>query len=241
MESLLSQPTYLLLLASVCILGGIALFTYAILKREHDIQNQEADNFHRYHRIINNAHNEARAILDTTSLASTGILAESRATSEHLEENLDKVLQKIAMQHIEHLKSTSDEFAKVYDDKLAKMQEELTNHTQQSVLASENRLNESIEKYLKPIAESATNSQAAMQQRTQELVNQVEKDLAEYKQARMIKIEEEVKGMVEKTYKEVLKKSLNESTQQELILESLEKAQLEGGISLWTSNPSGHI
>jgi hypothetical protein len=232
MGDLLTQPTYLLLLASVCILGGIALFTYAILKREHDIQNQEADNFHRYHKIINNAHNEARAILDTTSLASTEILAGSHATSEHLEENLDKVLQKIALQHIESLKKTSDAFAKSYDEKLAKMQEELTSHTQQSVLESEKRLNESLEKYLKPIADSATSSQTAMQERTQALVSQVEKELADYKQARMQKIEAEVTGLVEKTYKEVLRKSLNETAQQELILESLEKAKAEGGISL---------
>jgi hypothetical protein len=231
-ESLLSQPTYLLILASACILGGIALFTYAILKREHEIQNQEADTFHRYHKIINNAHNEARAIIDTTSLASTEILAGSHATSEHLEENLDKVLQKIAAQHIESLKKTSDAFAQIYDEKLAKMQDELTNHTQQSVLESEKRLNESLEKYLKPLADSATSSQTAMQERTQTLVNQVEKELAEYKQARMIKIEEEVKGLVEKTYRDVIHKTLNETTQQELILDSLEKARAEGGISV---------
>ncbi len=232
MENVLTQPTYLLLLASVCILGGIALFTYAILKREHEIQSQEADTFHRYHKIINNAHNEARAIIDTTSLASTEILAGSRATSEHLEENLDKVLQKIAEQHIALLKKSGDEFAKSYDEKLAKMQEELANHTQQSVGDSEKRLNETIEKYLKPIADSATSSQMAMQERTKTLVDQVEKELAEYKQARMIKIEEEVKGLVEKTYRDVIHKTLNETTQQELILESLEKARAEGGISI---------
>lgn len=232
MESALNNPTYLLMLASVCILGGIALFTYAILKREHDIQSRESDTFHRYHKIINNAHNEARAILDSTSVASTGILAESRATNEHFEENLDKVLQKIAQQHIELLKKTSDEFAKSYDEKLAKMQEELANHTNQSLSASEKRLNDSIEKYLKPVAETAAGSQATMQQNIQQVLDQVKKELDDYKQARMQKIEAEVQDLVKKTYKDVIHKSLNENLQQELILESLEKAKREGEISL---------
>jgi hypothetical protein len=231
-SALLSQPAYLLIIASVCILGGIALFMYSILKREHDIQSKEEDTFNRYHKIINNAHNEARAIIDTTAVASTGILADSHATSEHLSEDLDKVLQSIATQHIEYLKKSSEEFNKSYDDKLIKLQEQLAGHTEQSIRDSEKRLNESLEKYMQPVMESAANSHTVIEQRTQELINQVEKELADYKQARMTKIESEVKDLVHKTYKEVLRKSIPDSLQEELILESLEKAKTEGGISL---------
>ena len=219
------------MIASVCILGGIALFMYAVLKKESG-PSKEEQTAHRYHKIINNAHNEARAILDTTSIASTEILAGSKATSEHIEENLDKVLQSIAATHIEYLKKTSDEFAKSYDEKLGKLQEELSNHTQKAVLDSEKRLNESIEKYLKPVADSAANSHAAMEERTQQLMDQVQQEIAAYKKARFEKIEAEVDDLVKKTYKDVFHKALNEATQQQLIMESLEKAKNEGGITV---------
>jgi hypothetical protein len=231
-QAALFQPSYLLVIASLCILGGIALFMYSILKREHEIQDKQADTFHRYNKIINNAHNEARAMLDTTALASTSIIADSKATNEHVSEDLDRVLQGMAQAHIQHLKQTSDEFTKSYDEKLINLQEELKNHTEEAIKESETRLNESLEKYLEPIASSAANSHNAIDKRTQELITQVEKELADYKAARMAKIETDVQNLVKKTYLEVLRKSIPEKLQEELILESLEKAKNEGGFSI---------
>jgi protein-tyrosine-phosphatase len=230
METALLQPNFLIVIATICILGGIALFMYSILKREHEIQDGQADTFRRYHKIINNAHSEARAIIDTTSIASTNILADSHATSEHVAENLDHVLQQIAQAHIEELKRTSDAFTKSYDAKLMSLQEELKNHTEQSIKDSETRLNQSLEKYLEPLATSATNSHKAIDDHTQELIRQVEKELSDYKAAQMAKVEAEVSDLVKKTYREVLRKSIPESLQEELVLESLEKAKTEGGI-----------
>ncbi len=232
METALLQPNTLLFTASVCIIGGIALFVYTILKREQEIQDKQANTFQRYNKIINNAHNEARAIIDTTSIASAGIISDSHATNEHVAENLDRVLQQVAQAHIQHLKQSSDQFTKSYDDKLSKLQEEVKNHTEQAIKDSETRINQSLEKYLEPIVTSATNSHNAIDARTQEVISQVEKELADYKAARMAKIETEVQELVKKTYREVLRKTIPESLQEELILDSLEKAKAEGGITI---------
>lgn len=232
METALLQPNTLLFTASVCIVGGIALFVYTILKREQEIQDRQANTFQRYNKIINNAHNEARAIIDTTSVASAGIISDSHATNEHVAENLDRVLQQIAQAHIQHLKQSSDQFTKSYDDKLSKLQEEVKNHTEQAIKDSETRINQSLEKYLEPIVTSATNSHNAIDARTQEVISQVEKELADYKAARMAKIETEVQELVKKTYREVLRKTIPESLQEELVLDSLEKAKAEGGITI---------
>lgn len=205
---------------------------YSILKREHEIQDKQSDTFHRYNKIINNAHNEARAILDTTSVASSEILADSKATNEHVSEDLDHVLQGMAQAHIEHLKKTGDEFTKSYDEKLISLQDELKTHTEQAIKDSEARLNQSLEKYLEPLAASATNSRSAIDKRTEELISQVEKELSDYKAARMAKIEAEIQNLVKKTYREVLRKSIPDSLQEELVLESLEQAKNEGGITI---------
>lgn len=232
METALLQPNTLLFTASVCIIGGIALFVYTILKHEQEIQDKQANTFQRYNKIINNAHNEARAIIDTTSIASAGIISDSHATNEHVAENLDRVLQQVAQAHIQHLKQSSDQFTKSYDDKLSKLQEEVKNHTEQAIKDSETRINQSLEKYLEPIVTSATNSHNAIDARTQEVISQVEKELADYKAARMAKIETEVQELVKKTYREVLRKTIPESLQEELVLDSLEKAKAEGGITI---------
>lgn len=231
-SALVLQPNILLFIAFTCIVGGIVLFILSIPSRKGSSENKEDDVNRRYHKIINNAHNEARAILDTTSLTSAGILADSKATSEHMEENLDKVLQKIAAEHINALKQSTDQFTKSYDDKLAALQEQLTSHTAQSIRESEERINQTLENYMKPIADSASNSRSTIDQRTQEMLSQVEKEIEEYKAARIQKIENEVQDLVRRTFHDVIHESIPESVQEELVIKSLEKAKLEGGLSL---------
>lgn len=233
------QQNYLILVASLFIIGGVGLFIYSFKKEKpaqdhHDSNNpnhtiQDDINL-RYKKIINNAHNEARAILDSTSITSTNIIAESKATNEHIAENLDKVLQKIAQEHITHLKATSEEFTKSYDQRLASLQVELKTHTEEAIKESEARINQALEKYLQPIAAKAAESNESIDHRTQELTEQVEKELADYKAARMAKIESDVQELIMKTYREVLRKSIPDSLQEELIIQSLEKAKKEGGI-----------
>lgn len=232
MEALLLQPNILLHIAFLCFAVGILLFVYSINHSPKAHEDKPEETARRYHKIINNAHNEARAILDTTSLASVNILSESKATNEHLTEQLDKVLQQIAAQHIAHMKQATDEFTKSYDEKLTALQEQLKNHTEQSIKESEERMNQTLEKYMQPIAQRTSSSHELIDQRTQEMISKVEKELTDYKTARIQKIESEVQGLVKKTYQEVLHQSLPEHTQEELIMKSLDKAKIEGGLSI---------
>lgn len=233
------QQNYLIIIALLFIVGGIGLFLYSFKKEQpeqdhHAIHNgghTTSDEVNqRYKKIINNAHNEARAILDSTSVTSASIIADSKATNEHLSENLDKILQKIAQEHITHLKSTSEEFSKSYDERLASLQVELKTHTEQSIKESEARISQALEKYLEPLAAKAAQTNDSIDHRTQELTAQVEKELADYKAAHMAKIEADVQELIMKTYRDVLRKSIPDSLQEELIIESLEKAKKEGGI-----------
>ena len=58
-----------------------------------------------------------------------------------------------------------------------------------------------------------------------ELLTIAENEITEYKTRRMEKIDDEVKELLEKVYRNVLKNSMPENLQHELIIKSLEEAK----------------
>ena len=74
----------------------------------------------------------------------------------------------------------------------------------------------------------AVKSEQIIDQKTNEMFQNIEKELAEYKEKKMGRIDTEVLTLIEKTYKEVLGKTLPPDIHRELILDALEKSKKEG-------------
>lgn len=201
----------------LAVLGAIAIFLHAILKKEHDFQEKEQGVFKDYQAIIDKAHVEAQEVLEDTSDAAQRVLRQTRGTNENMASDLDKVLQHIAQKHIELLNAQATTLNQAYEKKVVELLQ-----TVQDQFIKE------LDAKTQSLVTKATTSEDLLDQKTKELLANAEKEIAEYKKERMAKVEEQISHIVERTYQDILGRSIPAQVQQDLIIEALEKAKKEG-------------
>ena len=209
--------TLLTVTGVLAVLGGIALFIYTVLNREREFQEKEKKTFTEYNQVLANANEQAAQILEATVATSQRLLAETRTTNESLIVDINKVLQQMAEKQIHTLGTETVTLEKEYEKQTAQI---------------EQLISESIERMLKN-AEAGINKQlinltASLDTKTQQLLTNVEEEISEYKKLKLQKLDADIMKLVQKTYQDVLGRSIPENVQQELIIEALEKAKEEG-------------
>lgn len=201
----------------LAVLGAIAIFMHAMLKKEHEFQEKEKGVFKDYQAIIDKAHVEAQEVLEDTSEAAQRVLSQTRSTNENLAGDLDKVLQHIAQKHIELLNSQATTLNQAYEKKVV----DLLQTVQDQFIKELDEKTESL-------VSKATTSEDLIDEKTKEMLAKAEAEIAEYKKAQMAKVEEQISHVVEKTYQDILQRSIPADVQHDLIIEALEKAKKEG-------------
>lgn len=227
-----AQAQYIILSVFVLILGGLALFIYFILRKEHELQHKEEATFNKYKSILESAEQQAIQLMETTTDTSGQILSNAKATSEHVEIDLDRVLQSIADKHIQALHTDTQRFQQDYEQKLQHFQQQFDTIGQDLVEHAKQEMGQTLDQTTKSLMEKSTQSQDAIDSKTQALITQMHDEIAEYKKERITKVDQEIADLVQKTYKEVLGQSLNETAQHKLIMEALEKARKEGVLTV---------
>lgn len=227
-----SQTQYIILGMFVLILSGLALFVYDVLKREQEFQKKEAASFNKYNDVLDKARQQAAELLNNTSTASANLLTETRSTSEHIEVDLDRVLQNIAQKHIEKLHEDTHVFEISYAQKLQKLESSFDTMSDQLLTNANNIMAKQIAEATKALTEKSAESQKQLTEEIHARLTQTDEQIATYKKERFSAIDEQVRVLVERTYREVLKTSIPDSVHDQMILESLEKAKAEGTFSL---------
>lgn len=226
------ETNFLLFFAFILILGGLAIFTYSILKREKEFQQKENKTFQDYEQVLHNAQGEAKKLLDTTVESSAKILEDTQATNEHVEETLDTILQSMAQKHIRQLNEQAERLQKAYDENIKRIDAEFQQNTNQMVVMTQKGLHDSLDNFTKSLVGKTAESEALIDRRTQELLQQIEAEAVSYKKIRMKKIEGQIKELIQKTYTDVLHRSIPDSLHEEIIVESLERAKKDGMFNL---------
>lgn len=227
-----SQTQYLILGIFVLILCGLALFIYSVLKREQEFQKKEEESFGKYSDILDKARQQAAELLNNTSTTSANLLNETRSTSEHVEVDLDRVLQSIAQKHIEKLHEDTHVFEISYAQKLQKLGTSFDTLSDQLLTNASEIMGKEIAEATKALTEKSAESQKQLTEQIHSRLTQTDEQIATYKKERFAAIDEQVRVLVERTYREVLKTSIPDSVHDQMILESLEKAKAEGVFSL---------
>lgn len=210
------------------ILGGLALFISHILRKEHEFQEKERAAFREYENIIKKAHTDAALLLEKATATSRGLLAQTRTTNEHIVSDFDKVMQSIAQKQIEAINNDAALLKQGYQNKVTQMEHTIDQNTNHLITDAESSLDKQLESFTTTLMAHATKSEQMMSQKTQEMLQKVEKELGEYKKSKMEKVDTEILGLIQRTYQEILGKSIPPNIQRELILEALEKSKKEG-------------
>jgi MFS superfamily sulfate permease-like transporter len=219
--------TIIAILTTIGILIAVAAFIHKILKGERDFQEKEAETFTRNDKILKKAHDQARAMMYTTSIAAEEMLSDSKQTNENISEDLDKILQNIAAKHIHDMKTATEAFEKSYTQYLIDMQGKFQEQEQQTMTMTQDTVHKSLEAFSASLSSKTIGIQETIDKRTTEMLDQVELELADYKAGRLRKIDTEISQLIQKTFQEVLQKSIPESIHEELIMDALEKAKKE--------------
>jgi len=224
--------TILIITAVLAMLGTIIIFVHNVFKSEREFQNKEEETFTRYRKILNKAHNQARAILYTTSLASSDIISDSKQTNQNITEDLDKVLQTIAQQHIHYMNEATQNFQKEYLAYLADLQAKFKEQQESTLTMTQDTVSKSLEAFSQSLSAKTVGTQELIDKKTTDMLEQVESEITDYKSAKLRKIDAEVGRLVQKTFQEVLRRSIPEPLHEELIVEALEKAKKEEILTL---------
>lgn len=227
-----SQTQYIILGMFVLILSGLALFIHSVLKREQEFQKKEEESFGKYHDILEKARQQAAEMLNNTSTTSANLLNETRSTSEHVEVDLDRVLQSIAQKHIEKLHEDTHVLEISYAQQLQKLGVSFDTLSEQLLTNANAIMAKEIADATKSLTEKSTQAQQQLTEQIHSRLTQTDEQIETYKKERFAAINEQVRVLVEQTYREVLKTSIPDSVHDQLILESLEKAKSEGAFSL---------
>lgn len=232
---MLILPDLLVIIAVLTTLGiliAIAAFIHKVLKGERDFQEKEHETFGQYKKVLDKAHAQARALLYTTSLASSEILTETKQTNEHVAEDLDKILQEMAEKRIHNMKEVTEQFQKAYEQHLKNIQDKFQDQETNTLQATQDTVDKSLQAFSQSLSAKTVGMQELIDKKTNEMLEQAELEIADYKSNRLRKIDVEINQLVQKTFQEVLRKSIPESIHEELIMEALEKAKKESVLSV---------
>jgi membrane-associated HD superfamily phosphohydrolase len=197
-----------------------------ITDEEDQVQKIDADM--RYERIVRQAQEHAKTLARETAAAASEILSGTKKTNEHLEENLDRVLSQIAAANIHSMKEATQNFDKDYRQILQSIEGEIRQTTSRMVEEAKKQYEAQLDTFLKELLKNATATQAQVDKKTAELLSIAEADIAEYKKQKMARADEEVRNLVQKAYRDVLRTSIPENLHEELIMKSLEEAKKDG-------------
>jgi F0F1-type ATP synthase membrane subunit b/b' len=181
-----------------------------------------------YKHIIKKAHKHAKTLLQDTTAAAGEILSGTRQTNEHLEEQLDKVLQGIAATDIHTLKTTTAELDADYQKSLQSVQEQMRQAALEMIQNTKKEYDEKLEAFTNTLLRTGMETQTTVNKKAEELLATADSEIAEYKKEKIEKIDQEVSSLVQKVYRDVLRMSIPENVHQDLVLKSLDEAKKDG-------------
>lgn len=223
-----SVITYVLLFGSIVVFGIVGLFLYSAFKREKDFEEKERQAFQKYEDVLSKASNRAASVIDSTTANSGAIINQTKVTNEKLEENLDRTLQEVAKKHVEYLNNATDAFQKDYEKYLVELQKNFHQQAEATLQKAEETINHTIESFSTSLLGKTLGAQEVIDVKIQTLLADAEKETQTYKKMQLEKVDAQITQLIHRTYEEVLKRSIPETLQHELIIESLEKAKKEG-------------
>ena len=163
-----------------------------------------------YHRIVDDALSKERKILEDASNEADQIINQTNYVSQESKESLDQALSRMASDLQTGALHTSQSFLEYYYNSLKHISAQSLNEYQTTIKKFEQDLHKQAEDF------------------RQAVLPNMEKELAEYKQARLKEAEKMIRQIVAQASQEVMNKSITLEDHQKLVLEALEKAAKEG-------------
>lgn len=172
-----------------------------------------------YHSIIETANKKAQEIIFNAAQIEHESTTKFHDTVKEMLEN-----QKLA------LNTTSSTLQKKHEEEINALNNEILNLLTNVYKDIEMTAKTDLEKYKELLKQQTFDAEKIAQKRVEEEYQKFEKEIVEAKNLKLKELDDNIYKILSKVSKEIIGKSLDLSTQEELIRTSLEKAKKEGAI-----------
>lgn len=188
----------------------VGSYIIKLYSREKELEKREKKIDTEYHQVVDDALSKERKILDDATTEANQIISETQFVSQASKDSIDAALAQMKRDIQNETQTAAHNFRESYQHELKKL-------TDQSLHDFQNISKELQESLHKQVNEFHTAMLPAL-----------EKELENYKQARIKQTEQMIKGIIQKVSQEVLSKSISLDDHQKLLIDSLDKAKREG-------------
>jgi hypothetical protein len=208
---MLSLPLQIIqIVVDLTIFVFICYYFFHLRAKEAELTKKEGKIDTDYHQIVDTALAKERKILEDATSEADQIIQGARTVSQSVKDEVSRALQLMVVDIQKEAMDTAKNFTSNYQLSLKQLSTQSTNDFQEIV------------KGLK------ADLQAQISQFHQTLLPALEKELADYKGARLAQTESMVTAIIKKAAPEILNRSLSLEDHRSLVIESLEKAKKAG-------------
>ena len=223
------------LAVNIFLLVLFILFTWHFLKRlalsqqEGEQQKQEA--YRQAKEMIDKTRREAVQMLEDAAKKSALLVGDMQMITDDTKRNMNESLTVLSNKQSEQLQRVSEEIVSSYKTLINRAEAELGNTLKQSLEASSEQASKTADQFQGTLAKELARYQQAVDTRFNEWHAAAQKQIDEYKQESMKKIESSIYQIIVQVSQQVIGKSLDLQQHQDLVMHALEEAKKDGFFS----------
>lgn len=204
-------PFQIITLASdLIIFVFITYYLLSIHKKEKELEKKSTDSDTSYHKIVDDALSKERKIVDDATQEAGQIITGAQNTTDSVKQTLEHSLQALS----QNMQQQSTETAKYYMTTYQSVLNKVANASLSDFQTTTQQLNAELQKQTAEMRMS--------------MLPRIEKELEEYKEARMKETEQLVGRIIQKASQDIFNRTINTDDHHKLMIEALEKARKEG-------------
>ncbi len=208
-------------------LVGMVFYLSHALKRHTSPQDFD-ETLKKNRGLLDETREKAVKILDEANSKALDIVNKATLSTDIASESFSKEIKNIASLQIKEFEKATSDFMKLYTQVLQDLKSKNIEVFQNVSKDIEVNTIEEIKSFKESMEKLTSSSERLVQKKIDIDYVTVKKEIEDYKETTLKKIDQEIYGLLEKVAKEVLGKALSLSEHEILIEKSLEKAKKEG-------------
>lgn len=225
------SDTYLLLFnlaTNSTVLIFLGFYYYKLRKREKVIEKKEKKVDQEYHEVVDDALSKERKILDDAAHAADQIMTGAQYVKKETKAEVYYAMQKMAADIHKDAQKTAEDFINEFRTSLNQLAAKSIGEYQ----GTYNQLSDDMQRQLKEFAQLTEGIQTEMQAKIKDFQEKrlqlLEKEIEDYKQARMKEVSDSVSLIVNEASQEIFNKAISMDDHHALLIEAMEKAKAKG-------------
>ena len=175
--------------------------------------------------LLENARKKSAGIIEEATQKAQEIINQSQSLNNDSRKMLDEALESMIKYQISFFEKASQDFLEEYKKELNSLRNRTVEIASSASKDIEADTLKEVDDYEKILQKETIDSQKIVEGKIEEDYSRIQKEVSQYKDQMLKKIDEEIYGILETVSKEAIGKSISLTQHEELIIDALEKAK----------------